>query len=71
MPYPRVEPAPEIEMKKQRWKGHHTICETLREIYAMTDNEEIKQKLLQAMGYAKKMHEKLKQYKQAEEARNG
>lgn len=71
MPYPYVAPAPEIEMKKKRWKGHHTICETLREIYELTTDEVIKQKLLQAMGYAKKMHEKLKHYKEAEDLRNG
>jgi hypothetical protein len=58
-------------MKKQRYKGHHTICQTLRDIYALTDNEEIKLKTRIAMSMAKSMHNKLKQYKKEKDALNG
>lgn len=33
MPYKRRHPVDEREMLKERWAGHHTVCETLREIY--------------------------------------
>ena len=61
-----IEPAEIWLMKKKRYMGHHTVCETLREIYKMTDNEEIKYKCRVAMAMTKKMHEKLKEYAQKE-----
>lgn len=63
MPYKRREPVPEKEMDKERYEGHHTICQTLRDIYHLTDNEDIKLKCRLAMAMGKAMHEKLKYYK--------
>lgn len=71
MPYPRVEPVPESEMgwgttKGLRFKGYHTICQILREIYFMTDNEELKLNCRTALAMAKRMDRKLKWYKSKE-----
>ena len=63
MPYKRVEPVPEEKMLNERYKNHYTICETLREIYLMTEDEEIRYKCRLAMTMAKKMQDKLKKYK--------
>ena len=71
MSYKRRYPVPEKEMFKERWAGHHTVCETLREIYKLSDNEDIKQKCRLAMAMAKAMQDKLKKYKKREEANNG
>jgi hypothetical protein len=50
-------------MNKHRWDGHHTVCQTIREIYRMTEDPEIKMKCRLAMAMTKAMHEKLKEYK--------
>lgn len=63
MPYPRVEPASDADLKKQRYLGHHSVCEKIREIYRMTDNQDIKFKCREAMAMTKRMHEKLKEFK--------
>ena len=70
MAYPRVEPVAEKKMRRRRYQSHHTICQVLREIYALADSEEVKYKSRVAMAMAKKMHERLKYYKQRE-AENG
>jgi hypothetical protein len=67
---PKREPAPLEEMDKTRWEGHHSICQTLRDIYHMTDDAGLKLKCREAMAMTKAMHEKLKQYKQMEEELN-
>jgi hypothetical protein len=67
MPYKHVDPVPIHVMLKQRYQGHHSICETLREIYMATEDEGIKMKCRVAVAMAKKMHEKLKEYKQTTE----
>jgi len=51
------------KIEKTRYKGHHTICQFMRDIYAMTDNEEIKMKCRIGMSMAKSMHERLKKYR--------
>lgn len=61
MPYPRHRPASEEEMDK-RMKGENTICNTLREMYHMTDNPEIKMKCRIAFSMGKKMCAKLMEY---------
>ena len=66
MPYKRREPVTVREMEKTRWEGHHTVCQTLRDIYQMTDDPEVKLKARLAMAMAKAMHERLKKYKQKE-----
>lgn len=63
-------PVDEWEMKRQRWTGHHTLCQTLREIYVMTKDQEIRTKLRLAMAYSKAMNNKLQWYKHQEEAAN-
>ena len=63
MSYPKHEPVSERVMLKQRYAGHHTICQTLRDIYVSVDDEEIKLKLRLATAMAKSMHEKLKAYR--------
>lgn len=67
MPYKHREPVPESEMQRDRYSGHHTICQTLRDIYAMTEDPEIRLKCRIGVSYAKAMHEKLKWYKAREE----
>jgi hypothetical protein len=64
MPYKTYEPVSEKEITKTRWQGHKSICQTLRDIYALSDNEEAKLKCRVAMAMAKAMHNKLKRYKQ-------
>jgi len=61
--YKKVEPVSVATMVRTRYKGHHTICETLREIYVLSENEEIKIKCRIAVAMAKSMHNKLKWYK--------
>ncbi len=63
MPYPRVEMVSEEQMLSGRHLDHHTICETIREIYEMTEIPEVRFKCRIAMGMAKKMHSKLKEYR--------
>lgn len=63
---PKREPAPLWEMDKKRWEGHHSICQTIRDIYHLTDNEELKLKCRVAMSMTKAMHSKLKEYKAME-----
>jgi len=67
MSYEKHEPISEEKMLKQRYFGHHTICQMLRDIYILTDNEDIKLKCRIAMAMAKSMHNKLKQYKEAKD----
>ena len=55
-------PVPVSKMTKERYKGHHTICQFLRDIYALTDDEEIKLKCRIGMSMTKSMHERLKYY---------
>ena len=66
MGYKVVEPISEIKMLKQRYTGHNTICQYLRDIYLMADNDDIKLKCRVAMTMAKSMHERLKKYKEGE-----
>lgn len=66
MPYKHHDPVDLREMDRSRYDGHHSICQTLRDIYHMTENEEIQLKCRVAMSMAKSMHNKLKLYKQKE-----
>lgn len=54
------------EMDKKRWEGHHSICQAIRDIYHLTDNEELRLKCRVAMAMTKAMHERLKAYKAME-----
>ena len=68
MSYKRRKPVDEKEMLKTRWEGHHTVCQTIRDIYNMTENDEIKLKCRLAMAMAKAMQDKLKHYRRKEDA---
>jgi len=50
-------------MNKQRYEGHHSICQLLRDIYHATDNEDIQLKCRECVTMAKVMHEKLKYWR--------
>lgn len=63
MPYKRVNPVPVELMDVTRYEGHFSICQKLRDIYHMTDDEEIKLTCRIAMAMAKAMQNKLKKYK--------
>jgi hypothetical protein len=63
MPYKRVDPVPEREMDKSRYEGHFSVCQKLRDIYHMTEDPEIKMTCRVAMAMTKKMHDKLKYYR--------
>jgi hypothetical protein len=67
MSYKRREPVSEKTMLNTRYKNHHTICETLREIYISTEDEEIKYKCRLAMAMAKAMQNQLQKYKAEKE----
>lgn len=69
MPYRRHDPIDIAEMDRTRYDGHHSICQFLRDIFHLTDNEEIKLKCRIAMNMAKSMNKKLQNYKHAEEER--
>jgi hypothetical protein len=63
MPYKRVDPVPVSMMVNNEYLGHFSICQKLRDIYQMTENEEIKLNCRIAMAMAKNMQKKLKKYK--------
>ena len=72
MPYPRHKPVDEEEMLKpatdeemafSRYAGHHTICQTLREIWSGCEDPELKLKCRLVVSMAKAMVEKLKSYR--------
>lgn len=69
MPYPHRDPVPVSEMDRGRYEGHHSICQTLRDMYHMTEDEAIRLKLRLAMAMAKAMNQKLQDYKHQEEDR--
>jgi hypothetical protein len=57
------------KIEKSRYKGHHTICQFLRDIYSLTDNEEIKLKCRIGLSMTKSMHERLKKYRKIMDAK--
>ena len=63
MPMRKHKPVSIRKIEKTRYQGHHTICQFLRDIYSITDNEEIKMKCRVGMSMAKSMHERLKKYR--------
>ena len=54
------------EMDKKRWEGHRSICQTIRDIYHLSNNEELRLKCRVALSMTKAMHERLKEYKAME-----
>ena len=83
MPYPKREPVPESEMEfdpvsssemkwgwekgRKEWRGHHNICQTLRDMYHETDDPNIKLKCRICVAMAKAMNKKLQYYKDKEQ----
>jgi len=74
MPYKHRDPVSEEEflyseepteaaMFKEAHPGHHTVCQTLRDIYQMTNDEEARAKLRLAWAMMKAMNDKLHYYK--------
>jgi uncharacterized protein YehS (DUF1456 family) len=51
--------------------ANNTICELLRQTYHLTDNDMIRINLRIAITMAKKMGEKLREYRRKEDIRNG
>ena len=62
--YPKVEPASIQDLKRKRYIRHNTICQKIRDVYSLTDNEDIKYICREMFAMAKKMHERLKKYKE-------
>ena len=63
MPYKRHTPVGRRYMDRTIYEGSNTICQTLRDMYHMTDNPDIRLKCRLAMSMAKSMCEKLVKYK--------
>ena len=63
MPYPRTKPVTEKEMFKEEHPGHHTICQTIRDTYRLTEDAKIKENLLLIYAFGKRMHKKLQGYR--------
>jgi hypothetical protein len=59
---PPPEPVSERQMTRHFYDGFNTICQYLRDIYHMTDDEEIRFKLRVAMSMAKSMDKQLREY---------
>jgi hypothetical protein len=65
MPYKEApEPVPIADMLETRHRLDCTVCQKLREIYKSTNDEKIKLDCRVAMAMAKKMSDKLKEYKE-------
>lgn len=71
MPYKRIPPADESNMRKRRYLGHFTICEKTREIWrigrmleeqGILEGIEIQIKAREAMAMGKRMQDRLKYY---------
>lgn len=63
MPHPRKAPATVEEMFKEPHPGHHTICQTLRDIHEAVPDESTKEMVRLAFSMAKAMNDKLHYYK--------
>lgn len=58
-----VEPIHKKVMENERYHGHFSVCQKLRDIYIKTDDPEIKEMAKLCMAMTKKMHQKLKWYR--------
>jgi len=65
------EPVSRREMRTTKFVGNSTICQTLRDIYAITKRKRIKTKCRIAMAMAKAMDNKLQEYKMIMDLTNG
>lgn len=73
MGYKKHEPVSERTMRSTTFTRHHTICQTLREMFVAADEldgdvkKELQYKARLAMAMAKAMQNKLKEYKKEKE----
>ncbi len=67
--YKKVKPADISTMENQKYEGHNTICQKIREVYHLTQDEEIKYRCREMLSMSKAMHNRLKFYKQQEALR--
>lgn len=58
-----TEPVPERLMDKSRYEGHYSICQKLRDMYHVVESPELKMECRIMMAMAKKMHQRLKWYR--------
>ena len=71
MGYPRTKPYTEPQMFADNHPGHHTICQTNRDLYNLLNSldipaeakQEAKDKVLLIFAFGKRMHNKLKEYR--------
>lgn len=63
MPYRRHLPVSERQMDRRIYEGENTICQTIRDMYHLTDNPDIRLKCRLAMSMAKSMCIKLMEYR--------
>lgn len=68
MSYQKVEPVEKKRMLRKRYAGHNTICQVLRDIYGLSEDEDVRLKCRLAMAMAKKMQDRLKYYKRIKES---
>ena len=72
MPKSRIrrphKPVPEDAMVRAKFDGDHTICQKLREIYQLSDNEQVKLNSRIAMSMAKSLIKTIKKYKRITDA---
>jgi hypothetical protein len=64
VPYKHREPVPERVMDRKIYEGENTLCQTIRDMYHMTSNQDIRLKCRLAMAMGKAMCEKLSKYKE-------
>ena len=64
MPYPRHKPVSEKAMNRKIYEGENTICQTIRDMYHISDNQDIRLKCRLAMAMAKAMCVKLMEYRE-------
>ena len=62
---PRPEPVSTRQMDRHFYDGYNTICQVLRDIYHMTDDEKIRMELRVAMAMAKKMEDHIREHSDA------
>ena len=60
MSYPRIKPATVEEMYRDCHPGHFSICQYLRDIHDLSQDEAVKEKVRYCWAWAKRMHTEIK-----------
>lgn len=63
MPHPRKTPVSVEEINKDPHPGHHTICQTLRDIHSAIEDPALQEKVRLAFAMAKSMNDRLCYYR--------